>query len=216
MERRRVLGLGWGSPDVDSAQSYLQLTFVSDPLLPVITSDTNVPLVLNQFFSYTITADAPTTSIDYLGLDGVLNGSLPTGLSFDAATGTISGIYTGDTSRARPTDPSPDTIKKEPPPRRLQLFTRNEPNGTGTAPLSFLVSLHDSEAEGLNASASEGARYTIFRGDDRMSRNAAGLLRARQVGNYVTYTVPVSRPGTYDVKVGIGTSRARRNFSAFG
>ena len=72
---------------------YLEFTFVSDPLFPVITSSSNAALVLNKFFSYTITADAPTTSLDYLGLDGTLDGSLPSGLSFDPATGTISGLY---------------------------------------------------------------------------------------------------------------------------
>ncbi len=201
-------GVGLGLLNVDSAQSYLQLTFVSDPLLPVITSATVVPLVLNQFFSYTITADAPTTSIDYLGLDGLLNGSLPSGLSFDAATGTISGIYSGDASTEGSTCPdSPDTIKKEPPPRRLQLFTRNEPIGTGTGPLNFLVSLHDWEAETLSTQASEGAKYTILRSDGKMSRSAAGLLKSGKVGDYVTYTVPVEKSGTYEIRVGIGTSQ---------
>ena len=75
---------------------YLQLTFVSNPILPVITSSSNASLVLNKFFSYTITADAPTASLDYIGLDGKLDGSLPSGLSFDPETGTISGLYTGE------------------------------------------------------------------------------------------------------------------------
>ena len=92
----RSFGVGLKLTDGDAAQSYLQLTFVSNPLFPVITSGSNAALVPNKFFSYTITADAPTTSLDYLGLDGTLDGLLPAGLSYDRATGTISGIYTGD------------------------------------------------------------------------------------------------------------------------
>src|SRR4029077_13377058 len=88
------LGLADGST---TDQSYLELTFVSDPLLPVITSSSSAALVLNQFFSYTILADAPANFLDYIGLDGILDGSLPPGLSFDGATGTISGIYSAGT-----------------------------------------------------------------------------------------------------------------------
>ena len=210
----RSFGVGLGLLNVDSAQSFLQLTFVSDPLLPVITSPTAVPLVLNQFFSYTITADAPATSFDYLGLDGLLNGALPNGLSYDAGTRTISGIFTGentstdDSPTGDDSGPGPATIKKEPPPRRVQLFARDETHGTGTAPLNFLVTLHDLEAESLDTDVSQGASYTILKGDDRMSRSAGGLLRSRTVGDYVTYTVPVSRPGTYNARVGIVTSKS--------
>ena len=96
----RSFGVGLKLTDGDASQSYLQLTFVSNPLFPVITSGSNAALVPNKFFSYTITADALTTSLDYLGLDGTLNGSLPAGLSYDHATGTISGIYTGDAGPA--------------------------------------------------------------------------------------------------------------------
>ena len=72
-----------GLPNVDSAQSFLQFTFVSDPALPVITSGSNAALIPNEFFSYTITADALTSSLDYLGLDGkTLDGPLPPGFEF--------------------------------------------------------------------------------------------------------------------------------------
>ncbi len=79
----KSFGVGLKLTDGDASQSYLELTFVSNPLFPVITSSSNAALILNKFFSYTITADAPTTSLDYLGLNGKLNGSLPSGLSFD-------------------------------------------------------------------------------------------------------------------------------------
>ncbi len=204
--------------NVDSTQSYLELTFVSNPLFPVITSSSSAVLIPNKFFSYTITADAPTTSLDYLGLDGTLDGLLPAGLSFDHTTGTISGIYTGDPwpAPARSAPPRQhangmkgiETIKKEPPPRiqRIQLFALGEEAGTGTAPLNFMIGLHDFEAEALSTKTSEGTDYVIFTDDPLTSGGAAGLLKATKAGDYVAYGVPVSGSGTYDVKVGIRTS----------
>jgi hypothetical protein len=73
----RTFGVGIKLTDGDASQSYLELTFVSNPFFPVITSSSNATLIPNKFFSYTITADAPTTSLDYLGLDGMLNGCCP-------------------------------------------------------------------------------------------------------------------------------------------
>ena len=142
----------------DSSQSYLELTFVSDPLFPVITSSSNAALVLNKFFSYTITADAPTTSLDYLGLNGTLNGSLPSGLSLDPETGTISGLYwpLGRPHFSQSGRKGIETVKKEPPPK-IQLLALGEgENGTGTAPLNFFSSLHDFEIEALKDANIEG------------------------------------------------------------
>jgi hypothetical protein len=214
--------------DGSSAQSYLQLTFVTDPLLPVVTSSSNATLVLNQFFSYTITADAAVTSFDYLGMDGILGGSLPPGLNFDAATGTISGIYRGYLASKPPAmsarakhgaknDPlegqpnSVDTIKKEPAPR-IQLLIKQDRAGTGTAPLNFFVGLHDYEVETLRTTTSKGTNYVIFTDDPLSSGGGAGMLEASEAGDYVTYTVPVSAIGTYDVKVGIRTGEQQGMF----
>ena len=221
-------GVGLKLTDGDLTQSYLELTFVSDPLFPVITSGSNAPLIVNKYFSYTITADAPTTSLDYVGLDGTLDGLLPVGLSFDHATGTISGIYMGDLAPDAPDKGGAarqyaggehvehsakgiGTIKKEPPPH-LQLFAQQEPIGTGTAPLNFIISLHDFEAEALSAKTSEGTEYVIFTDDPLTSGGAAGLLKSTKAGDYVTYTVPVSSSGTYDVKVGVRTSNNQGTF----
>ncbi len=213
----RSFGVGLKLTDSDASQSYLELTFVSDPLFPVITSGSNATLVPNEFFSYKITADAPTTSLDYLGLDGTLDGLLPNGLSFDRATGTISGVYTGDAEPDIFTRNAParqyadgsngiETIKKEPPPRRIQLFAQSEQNGTGTAPLNFFIALHDMEAEALSMARSEGTDYVFFTDDPLTSGGAAGLLKATKIGDYVTYTVPKTSRGTYDVKAGIRTN----------
>jgi len=214
-------GVQLSAANGDSAQSFLQLTFVSNPKLPVITSSSNALLVLNKFFSYTITADALTASLDYVGLDGEPNGMLPLGLNFDPKTGTISGFYAGEDAAyhtlagSAPTrqDPEGDsltgngieTIKKEPPPKIQLLGLGEDDNGTGTAPLNFFVGLHDFETEALMTQTSQGTNYVIFTDDPLTSGGAAGLLKSTGVGDSVTYTVPFDGTGTYDVKVGIRT-----------
>jgi N-acetylneuraminic acid mutarotase len=202
-------GVGLALADGSSAQSFLQLTFVSDPLLPVITSSSNAALVLNQFFSYTITTDAPVTFFDYLGLDGNLDGTLPAGLSFDRVTGTISGRYSGEMPTGCPT--GIDTIKKEPPPR-IQLLTFQDGSGTGTAPLNFFIGLHDFEVETLRTGTSERTNYVIFTDDPLTSGSGAGLIEATNAGDYVSYKIPVPRIGTYDVRVGIRTGENQGTF----
>jgi len=205
-----------------TAQSYLEFTFVTSPL-PVIDSPSTVPLILNQFFFYQITADAHADSFDFLGLKGLLNQDLPGGLVFDRQKATISGVSTGrllgrhrhseeDISARppaaghsfRPWLDKIDTIKKEPPPH-IQLFATDPINGTGTAPLNFVISLHDFEAESLADETSPETPYVVFSNDPLTSNGSAGLLEAAKVFDFVTYTVPVNAAGTYDVKIGIKT-----------
>ena len=224
-------GVSVGLTEADgsaTAQSFLELTFVSDPAVPIISSSSNGTLILNQFFSYTITSDPPNSFLDYMGLDGILDGSLPAGLSFDKPTGTISGIYTGETSGAprrksattghradsrlvEGSSGAIDTIKKEPPPL-IQLFAGDGSTGTGTAPLNFTIGLHDFEVEALSEVTSEGTGYVIFTDDPNTSGGAAGRLEATQTGDFVTYTVPIAMAGTYDVIVGIQTNNGNGVF----
>jgi Putative Ig domain len=80
-------------------QATFQLTFISDPTVPIITSDSTVILTPGQFFSYTITADA-TGTFSYMGTDGIVyqgpsSAGLPAGLSFDGVD-TISGVFSGE------------------------------------------------------------------------------------------------------------------------
>jgi len=147
----------------------LQLIFTNNRALPVIISSSSAFLYPGQLFSYTITvpaacdpADVPTFA--YLGTDGVLNGALPSGLTFDAQTGTISGIYMGerpgdsagqsDTSSADPLIdgdgvilPEPDRTIRPPLIAICQPFAQRggsdssvgtgNDTGTGTVPLNF-------------------------------------------------------------------------------
>jgi N-acetylneuraminic acid mutarotase len=225
-----------------TAQSLLQLTFITEPAptVPIISSSLKVTLALNKFFSYTITADAPADTFTYIDGSGTLGGPLPAGLTFDPDTHTISGIYTGEPT-SRPTrgkssattparaaslphhGDSIETIKKEPPPK-IQMCVnaqlsgvsgrQSDGNQTGTAPLIFIPSLHDYEIETL-ATDSGGTEYTVFTDDPEASGTGAGLLHASQVGEFVTYTVPVPVAGTYDVRVGIKTNKGKGIFQLY-
>jgi Putative Ig domain len=151
------------SDGLATTNNFLQLTFISDLTAPMITSGESGTLVPGQFFSYTITTDQPdsATFFGYIGLDGMLNGCLPSGLSFDPDTATISGTYTpeiiNECPLVRGSDATPDTIKKDQPPH-IQLLVAEFPPigslasafepgspltdgifGTGTAPLNFFT-----------------------------------------------------------------------------
>jgi hypothetical protein len=123
----------------------VQLSFVSDPAIPVITSSDSAILTHGTFFSYTFTADANAT-FSYIGIDGVKNGALPPGLSFDGIA-TISGTYTGAPSPGgivrRAADSTSnvgtDTITIRPPLIGTVQLIAESLAGTTTAPLNFLA-----------------------------------------------------------------------------
>jgi uncharacterized delta-60 repeat protein len=68
--------------------STLQLTFTSDPAIPVISSPREATLVQGQFFSYRI-VDSSQQSGTTFGVTG----QLPPGLTLNPVTGIISGVY---------------------------------------------------------------------------------------------------------------------------
>jgi hypothetical protein len=97
-----------------------------------------------------------------------------------------------------------ETIKKEPPPK-IQMETKTDGVGTGTAPLNFFISLHDFEVEALPSTTSQGTNYVIFTDDPLASGNGAGLVETPKKDDYLNYTVSVPASGTYDVRAGIRT-----------
>jgi hypothetical protein len=117
----------------------LQVTFVSDPAVPVITSPTSVALTPGQPFSYTIAA--PNSASDPAIFS--LIGALPEGLSFNPATGQISGTYQGSASRrsrAPGANASPEAARGDSSAAvtTVLLVARNS-RGIATAPLTFLL-----------------------------------------------------------------------------
>jgi len=136
------------------ANGILQLTFVSDPTVPIITSSSRAILVPGMFFSRRLTADALNPIFTYVGTDGEehhgpTSAGLPPGLSFNGID-TISGTYNPtptpaaapgiDSAAGDLSTLAPDTIKIRP------LFSieptannsGNNTGGTGVAPLDFI------------------------------------------------------------------------------
>ena len=113
-----------------STNETLQLTFISDPTVPVIITPSAVTLVEGQSFSYTIAA--PETSPD--DTEFTLIGDLPAGLGFDQSTGQIAGTYSPasavQTGRGKALTGGVIT--------NVQLFATNS-QGTSTIPLVFFV-----------------------------------------------------------------------------
>jgi N-acetylneuraminic acid mutarotase len=131
----------------------LQLTFISDPTVPIVNSSSDAIITPGSFFSLRLRADASSPIFKYIGTDGLehqgqTSAGLPPGLSFDGID-TISGVYsptptptptlladfTSDARRVSTT--APDTIKIRPAFAVEPIATN--PDGTGVAPLNFFV-----------------------------------------------------------------------------
>ena len=113
-----------------TAAGTLQLTFTTDPDLPIIVSSDQATITSGQPFSYTIVAPStdPNDPVTY-----TLLGNLPPGLSFNAATGTISGTPTAQASHAGRGKPLSGGVITN-----VQLFATNS-RGTTTKPLVFFL-----------------------------------------------------------------------------
>ena len=105
-----------------STTATLQLTFTSDPAVPVIISPSRATLSSGEPFSYTIVAPSSDDPAAF-----TLVGTLPAGLSFNPQAGTISGTYSGPLG----TDIAGGAVLGS-----IQLFGSNS-HGTSTIELRF-------------------------------------------------------------------------------
>ena len=127
-----------------STTGTLQLTFTSDPGFPVITSPKAAALTRGQFFSYKITAPAVTNASDHTTFSII--GPLPAGLTFNAATATISGVFTGQLFQqvraAHSNNQDPGDITSKPlndsPIITIIPTVAHNSHGTGIQPLNLL------------------------------------------------------------------------------
>src|ERR1700730_6108772 len=152
--------------------STLELTFTSDPAIPVIISPRETTLAAGQFFTYTIVAPSsggPTT-FSYIG-------TLPPGLSFDAATGTISGTY------------NPHFQNGGALLGNVQLFATNS-SGTTTSPLSFFQQVSGA-AKNISTPLAVGTNDNVLIGGIIVTGNAPKKVIIRAIGPSLTqYNVP--------------------------
>lgn len=118
------------------ATSALELTVKDDPAFPNITSPDTVTIAPGQEFTYKIQAPAgDNTTTDETSYR--LAGDLPTGLTFDPKTGTITGKYGGSQARNdKPGEKNPLTGGVVV--GTVQLFANNS-RGTATIPLVFFT-----------------------------------------------------------------------------
>ncbi|MEY2491633.1 MAG: hypothetical protein QOH24_584, partial [Verrucomicrobiota bacterium] len=113
----------------------LELTFTSNPAIPVITSPSTAALTPGQPFSYTIVAPTVTDPSDHTIFSII--GTLPAGLTFDPATGTISGTPTSRQERVHTLTPLIRALDDTPIVGVVQLVASNA-KGTATKPLVFV------------------------------------------------------------------------------
>jgi hypothetical protein len=126
-----------------SATATLQLTFTADGNYPVVTNADTVIVPRGQPFTYTIATPGASDPNDPPSFAMV--GTLPQGLVFNAATGTISGTYTGPLANST-TNPTasgggPSDVKRLSGGALLgsiQLFGTSS-HGTSTFQLLFLA-----------------------------------------------------------------------------
>ena len=118
-----------------TVSGFLQLTFTSDTAYPVITNANKV--ILRQGpFSYTIATPGALDPVDPPTYTIV--GTLPAGLVFNAATGTISGTYTGPLLESTNGGPRKPELAGGALLGSIQLFGTNS-HGTSTFQLLFLA-----------------------------------------------------------------------------
>ncbi len=132
----------------------LQVTFVSDPAVPVITSPASAILMPGESFTYTITA--PNSAMPNEPNQYSVIGTLPSGLVFDPQAGTISGTYSAGARQI----PNAGVEPRGSFVGTVTLVAQNS-RGVATLPLTFLLPSLDRL---LNVSA----RALVQPGDDTL------------------------------------------------
>lgn len=153
--------------------STLQLTFVADPIVPVITSARRITLYPGQTISYQITASYGTNRADEPQFKVI--GTLPTGLNFDAKTGVISGTFGGQLMR-NDGDPQRAALNDSP---LVQLAGSNT-HGTGTTPLLFTAA--PSGTVNLSTRMFVGTDQEVLIGGFIVTGNASESIILRGIG----------------------------------
>src|SRR6266446_6071307 len=148
----------------------LELTFTSDPAIPVIISPREATLAAGQFFTYTIMAPSSNQS----GTTFTLIGNLPLGLVFDAATGTISGTY------------NPGFQNGGALLGNVQTNTHNS-SGSGTNPLTFFLGV-TATANNISTRLAVGTNDTDWLiGGCIVTGNAPKKVLVRAIGPSLQY-----------------------------
>jgi hypothetical protein len=151
----------------------LQLTFTADPVLPVITSPRRVALYPGQHFFYQLTATTANDGVDppkfkYFG-------TLPSGLTFDPKTNTISGVFGG--TPMRDGGPPDERFLNDTP--LVQLAATNT-HGTGTSPLVFFSA--PTGAVNLSTRLAVGTGENVLIGGFIITGNAQKNVLLRGIG----------------------------------
>ncbi len=170
-----------------STTGSLEITLTADTAYPVITNANIVIVPRGQPFTYTIATPGATDPIDPPSYTFL--GTLPQGFGFNAATGTISGTYSGPLqSEANAIAEAADSGGDPPQWKALsggallgsvQLFGTNS-HGTSTFQLLFLAT--PSGAVNISTRATVGSGDNVLIGGFIVTGNAPKVVIIRAIG----------------------------------
>jgi hypothetical protein len=173
-----------------TATAVLQLTFSSDPGLPVIISANSGALVSGQPFSYTIDAPSNAPPSDPTIFASI--GNLPAGLGFDSETGTIFGTPTAASMRATNFPDAPNRVDLSGGVvTNVQLFATNS---HGTAVIQFLFYLAPTGAVNIATRIAVGTGNDVLIAGFIVTGNAPKKVIIRAIGPSLTQTGVIQDP----------------------